>query len=95
MEKEKLVTLANELKKCSKMLEQIASKLLAEEETKSEKVSSVSFEGLRGILADKSRKGHTKAIKEIILSLGVNRLSEVKKSDYDSLLEKVKELEDE
>lgn len=53
----------------------------------------ISLEDVRGILAEKSRQGHTAAIKEILKSFGANKLSEVKSEDYPAVLEAVEGIE--
>lgn len=58
-------------------------------------IPRVGLEDVRSVLAEKSRLGHTNAIKEILKSLGADKLSEVKQSDYGILLEKVEVLGDE
>lgn len=55
----------------------------------------VSLEDVRAVLAEKSRLGFTKDIKQIITDLGASKLSEVKESDYVTLLKKAEVLGDE
>lgn len=55
-------------------------------------VKKIALEDVRGVLADKSRQGHTAAIKEILKSFGANKLSEVKEEDYQSVLDAVEGL---
>lgn len=57
-----------------------------------QKVIDIRLEQVRGVLAEKSRDGFTKEVKSLIQSFGANRLSDVKESDYPSLLEKAKEI---
>lgn len=57
-----------------------------------QKVIDITLEQVRGVLAEKSRDGFTKEVKSLIQSFGANRLSDVKESDYPSLLEKAREL---
>ncbi len=94
VEEKELLLLVEELKKCTKTLENIAVSLLGSREEK-KAAKKISFEELRAFLADKSRLGFTSDIKAIINSFGANRLSEVKESDYDELLKKAKELKNE
>lgn len=54
--------------------------------------ATITLENVRAVLADKSRLGFTKDIKQIILDLGATKLSEVKESDYAILLKKVEVL---
>ena len=51
------------------------------------------LEDVRAVLADKSRDGHTDAIREIILRHGSNRLTEVDPSNYATILEEVGNLQ--
>ncbi len=55
----------------------------------------ISLEDVRAVLADKSRLGFTKQIKEILKSFGANKLSDVSTSDYPELLKLARELKDE
>lgn len=52
----------------------------------------VTLEEVRAVLADKSRLGFTKDIKNFIIELGVTKLSEVKPQDYRILLKKAEGL---
>ena len=52
------------------------------------------MEDVRGVLAEKSRQGHTAAIKEIMAGFGAKKLSEVKPEDYQALLDAVEGLTD-
>lgn len=54
--------------------------------------ATITLENVRAVLADKSRLGFTKDIKQIILDLGATKLSEVKESDYAVLLKKAEVL---
>lgn len=59
------------------------------EDTPQPEAKKISLEDVRGVLAEKSRQGHTAAIKEILKSFGASKLSEVKAEDYQSVLEAV------
>lgn len=52
----------------------------------------IKLEDVRAVLAEKSRQGFTKDIKQIILDLGATKLSEVKEHDYPILLQKAEGL---
>jgi hypothetical protein len=52
-----------------------------------------SLEDVRAVLAEKSRGGHTEAIREIILRHGSNRLTEVAPGNYAAILEEVGNLQ--
>ena len=47
---------------------------------------SVSLEDVRAVLAEKSRRGFTEEVKEIISKHGADRLSGIDPSEYESLL---------
>ena len=49
-------------------------------------------EQVRAVLAQKSRDGFTKEVKEILKKYGANKLSEVKESDYQAVLQDVEVL---
>lgn len=50
------------------------------------------LEDVRKVLAEKSRAGHTAAVKEAIQSFGVSKLSEIDVSKYEALLDEVEGL---
>ena len=47
---------------------------------------------VRKVAAEKTRQGHTEAIRTLIESYGVNKLSEVNPGDYVSLMQKLEAL---
>lgn len=53
---------------------------------------TVTKEQVRAVLAQKSRDGFTKEVKEILKKYGANKLSEVSESDYQSVLQDVEVL---
>ena len=57
---------------------------LTEEVTKP--TEAISLETVRGVLADKSRNGHTLEVRAIIQRYGANRLSEVDPKFYPDVL---------
>lgn len=59
---------------------------LGEEEPK------VSLEEVRGVLAQKSRDGFTKEVKELLSSFGVSKLSALDPKAFAEVLEKAKEI---
>lgn len=64
-----------------------------EPETKREQQpKSLSLEEVRAFLAEKSRNGHTAAIREILLKYGSNKLSEVALTDYAAVLSEARAL---
>lgn len=55
----------------------------------------VSMETVRGVLANKSRAGHTAEIREILKKYGADRLSMVDPKFYDEIMKEVEGLTDE
>lgn len=47
---------------------------------------AVALEEVRAVLTDKSRKGHTAAVKELLIKYGANKLSDVDPKHYAALL---------
>lgn len=62
------------------------------ESNSDDKKRGIKLEDVRAILAEKTRQGFTKDIKQIILDLGATKLSEVKEHDYPILLQKAEGL---
>lgn len=87
-----LAVQVKQLKQCGEMLIGIADSLSqlfsADEETSAPK-KAFTFEEVRGVLATKSREGHTAEIKAILTEFGVEKLSDVEPSKYEELLQKV------
>lgn len=52
----------------------------------------ISLEKVRGILADKSRAGHTADVKAIIQKYGADRLSDVNPKDYAAVIKEAEVL---
>lgn len=46
----------------------------------------LSLEDVRAVLAEKSRKGHTVAVKELLIKYGANKLSDIDPVNYKSLI---------
>ncbi|MDU6181222.1 MAG: hypothetical protein E6629_01030 [Anaerococcus vaginalis] len=89
-----LYALADELYKCSEILKEISEKLkeVLESKTevqKTEAEKEIALEDVRAVLAEKSRNGFTKEIKEILEKHGVKKLSEVDPKEYYQLLKEV------
>lgn len=96
MSKTKLLKqVIDDLKQLVSSLEEL-SDALSQSELKEKVVSNdtpvVTLEDVRAVLAEKSRLGFTKNIKQIITDLGASKLSDVKESDYVSLLKKAEVL---
>jgi DNA-directed RNA polymerase subunit F len=87
----------DELKKCGETLIALSEAMRGTEPQPAPvEVKPVSFEELRALLAKKTRvsKQNTDAIRELLLKHGVNKLSELKKEDYPTLMDEAKELPD-
>ena len=91
----------DELKKCGETLIALSEAMRGTEPqpvpaSAPVEVKPVSFEELRALLAKKTRvsKQNTDAIRELLLKHGVNKLSELKKEDYQTLMDEAKELPD-
>jgi len=50
------------------------------------KTPAVTLEKVRGILADKSRAGHTAEVRAIITNYGAERLSDIDPKDYEAVI---------
>ena len=55
----------------------------------------ISLEQVRGILADKSRAGHTEEIRKVLARYGVDRLSAVDPKHYGEILAEAEGMSDE
>ena len=53
---------------------------------RAEKASKITLEQVRGVLADKSRNGHTAEVRAIIQKYGADRLSDVDPKHYPAVL---------
>lgn len=58
----------------------------AEEPTQPEKQKPLTLEQVRAVLADKSRDGHTEAIRNLLEKYGGSKLSEISPDRYAELL---------
>ena len=58
----------------------------AEPQRKKKADFEITLEKVRGVLAEKSRSGHTAAVRAIIQKYGANRLSEISPEDYPAVL---------
>lgn len=76
----------DEMVSCGENLIQAAKALKDIFSSTEEEKKSVSLEDVRAVLAEKSRRGFTEEVKEIILKHGADRLSGIDPSEYESLL---------
>ena len=56
------------------------------QKSKAEKAPEITLEKVRGVLADKSRSGHTAEVRAIIQKYGADRLSDIDPKDYPAVL---------
>lgn len=76
----------DEMVSCGENLIQAAKALKDIFSSTEEEKKSVSLEDVRAVLAEKSRRGFTEEVKEIISKHGADRLSGIDPSKYESLL---------
>ena len=55
-------------------------------EPKPDKKPALTLEQVRAVLADKSRAGHTAAIRDLLQKYGASKLSQVDPNNYEALL---------
>lgn len=93
----------SELRKCGETLISIAETLTElfsadMEEPASQRLESVepektySFTDVRGILADKSRQGHTTAVKDLLRKYGADKFSDLDPANYAAIVADVEAL---
>ena len=82
----KLSQVLDEMVSCGENLIQAAKALKDIFSSTEEEKKSVSLEDVRAVLAEKSRRGFTEEVKEIISKHGADRLSGIDPSEYESLL---------
>jgi len=61
-------------------------------EAEAKKTPAVTLEKVRGILADKSRAGHTAEVRAIITKYGAEKLSEIDPANYEAVMKEAEEL---
>lgn len=76
----------DEMVSCGENLIQAAKALKDIFSSTEEEKKSVSLEDVRAFLAEKSRRGFTEEVKEIISKHGADRLSGIDPSEYESIL---------
>ena len=54
----------------------------------------LTLEQVRAVLADKSRAGHTAAVRELLLKYGASKLSQIDPANYEALLREAEVLGD-
>ena len=81
-----LSQILDEMVSCGENLIQTAKALKDIFSSTEEEKKSVSLEDVRAVLAEKSRRGFTEEVKEIISKHGADKLSGIDPSEYESLL---------
>lgn len=61
---------------------------------KPEHKPTLTLEQVRAVLADKSRAGHTAAVRELLLKYGASKLSQIDPANYEALLREAEVLGD-
>lgn len=61
-------------------------------EAEAKKKPAVTLEKVRGILADKSRAGHTAEVRAIITKYGAEKLSEIDPANYEAVMKEAEGL---
>ena len=61
---------------------------------KPEPKPQLTLEQVRAVLADKSRAGHTSAVRELLLKYGASKLSQIDPANYEALLREAEVLGD-
>ena len=95
MKMSELDLLLDEFEQAACHIQELAKEIRAFFTTKEEPAEEekpISFTELRALCANKSRAGHTEAIKAMILDTGANRLSEVEPNRYRELYQRVEAL---
>jgi hypothetical protein len=81
----------------SKIMEALASNMQVESDSSigsqsEKKEQEITLEMVRGILADKSRAGHTAEVRAIIQKYGADRLSKVDPEHYAAIIQEAEVL---
>ena len=95
MKMSELDLLLDEFEQAACHIQELAKEIRAFFTTKEEPAEEekpISFTELRALCANKSRAGHTEAIKAMILDTGAHKLSEVEPNQYGELYKRVEAL---
>ena len=95
MKMSELDLLLGEFEQAVNHVQELAKEIRAFFTTKEEPAEEekpISFTELRALCANKSRAGHTEAIKAMILDTGAHKLSEVEPNRYRELYKRVEAL---
>ena len=97
---QKLIVVAEDIRSLADSVQEVCTVIAdnLHEETKekpkklTEKQPEISLEKVRGVLAEKSRDGHTAEVRSIIQKFGADRLSKIDPKDYAAVLKAAEEL---
>ena len=97
---QKLIVVAEDIRSLADSVQAVCTVITdslpveAKEELKvpKEKEPEISLEQVRGVLADKSRAGHTAEVRAIIEKFGADRLSGIDPKDYAAIIKEVEVL---
>lgn len=98
---QKLMKVAEDLKVLSESVQAVCSTVseglveMQPEQLKQVEAPKISLEDVRGVLAEKSRAGHTDEIREILKKYGADKLSAVDPANYPAILKEAEVLTDE
>jgi len=94
--KNELALLTEELRQAVQRVNEVVEKIsaLLPEEKAAPKKKPPKLEEVRAVLAEKSRNGHTEAIRELLKKYGADRLSAIDPTHYQALLEEAEVLND-
>lgn len=94
-----LLAVLNDLRSLGSSIQALCDAMESDEQPDTEeamekvkKKSEITLEEVRGILADKSRAGHTAEIRVIIEKYGVDRLSDIDPKDYAAIIKEAEVL---
>ena len=89
MKKEQLLDVASNLRRLANSIAVLADADTGKNVAETDKPVSpeITLEQVRAILADKSRSGKTAKVRELLLSFGAERLSEIDQTRYAEVLE--------
>ena len=85
-----LLKVAQDLRSLADSIQAVST--AAEEKPEAKTAPEIPLEKVRGVLADKSRSGHTAEVRAIIEKYGADRLSDIDPKDYAAVLKEAEVL---
>ncbi len=82
---ERLLKLAEDLRSLADSVQAVCS-LAADKPPEAKPEAGIPLEKVRGVLAEKSRDGHTAEVRDIIRKYGADRLSDIDPKDYAAVI---------